>query len=48
MAALCLALIGLATHAQAIVALGAIAALCCARIFYEVVRFRAPRAQVRR
>ena len=47
-AAGCLALIPLATHAEPVLALGAIAALCCGLIVYEVLRFRAPRAQVRR
>jgi low temperature requirement protein LtrA len=46
-AAACLALIPLAMHAKAVAALGAIALLCCGLIVYEVLRFRAPRAQVR-
>jgi low temperature requirement protein LtrA len=46
-AAMCLALIPLATHADAVVALGAISALCCGLIVYEVLRFRVRRAQVR-
>jgi low temperature requirement protein LtrA len=46
-AAGCLALTPLATHADAVVALGAIGALCGALIAYEVMRARAPRVQQR-
>jgi hypothetical protein len=46
-AAACLALVGVALNADALLALGAVTGICAALIVYEAIRFREARERIR-